>query len=63
MTCTPLTISLSMLVTVYEGPLDDNIVLYEFTTSAQTYLLDALLYKDYTVTARSVYNGKTVYYR
>jgi len=50
---------LSMLVTVYEGPLDDNIVLYEFTTTAQTYLLDALLYKDYTVTARSVYDGKT----
>ncbi|MCU0378294.1 MAG: hypothetical protein MUC78_08540 [Bacteroidales bacterium] len=49
----------SILVTVYEGPIDDNIVLYEFTTAAQTYLLDALLYKDYTVSARYVYNGKT----
>lgn len=46
-------------VTVYEGPVDDNIILYEFSTAAQTYLLDALLYKDYTVTARSVYDGKT----
>lgn len=49
----------TMQVTVYEGPLDDNIVLYEFSTASQTYLLEALLYKDYTVTARSVHNGKT----
>ena len=49
----------SILVTVYEGPLDDNIVLYKFTTASQTFLVDAFLYKDYTVTARYAYNGKT----
>ena len=46
-----------LLITVYEGVIEDNLILRQFTTSSDTYRLEAILYKDYTVTAEYIVMG------
>jgi hypothetical protein len=48
-----------LVITVYEGAIEDNLILYQFTTTSETYSIEAVLYKDYTVTAQYYINGKT----
>lgn len=47
-----------LLITVYEGVIEDNLILYQFSTSSDTYRLEAILYKDYTVTAEYYHDGR-----
>ncbi len=49
----------SRRITVYEGAIEDSLILSRFSTHAGYIEYDALLYKDYTVTVEFVRNGKT----
>jgi len=45
-------------ITVYEGPVENNLVLYRFETDWHEVSIDAFLYKTYTVTADYYFYGQ-----
>ncbi|TFH50239.1 MAG: hypothetical protein E4G92_00430 [Bacteroidia bacterium] len=47
-------------VTIYEGAMEDSLILSRFSTSESYVEYNALLYKDYTVTVEFISNGKNI---
>lgn len=47
-----------VIITVYEGPVENNIILYRYTTDWHKSYVDAVLYKNYTVTAEYNFYGQ-----
>ena len=46
------------MVTIYEGAIEDSLILKRFGTDLGYMEIDAMLYKNYTVTLQFVTNGK-----
>ncbi|TFH49249.1 MAG: hypothetical protein E4G92_02170 [Bacteroidia bacterium] len=47
-------------ITIYEGAMEDSLILSRFSTEAGYVEYDALLYKDYTVTVEFISNGRHI---